>query len=96
MDGPRLESALALLRDELRCSLCQEQYNEPVSLPCCCVFCRTCVMATLEGPGVYKTQCPTCALPCRVRDLQPHTKVASFAQLYQALLVRTAGPEVSR
>jgi hypothetical protein len=92
LDSSKLDTALATLDGELRCGVCNKLLSDPVSLPCSCVLCRVCAFDSLEGPGVYKSECPACNFPCHARDLQANTKVAALVQLYRRLVAeRQAG-----
>jgi hypothetical protein len=77
---------LAQLARELKCALCQQFFDQPVSLPCAHVFCSRCIRAALEGRGVFRTECPTCKLPAFVKDLSKNTKVAAVTALLRGLL----------
>jgi hypothetical protein len=82
---------LAQLARELKCALCRQFFDQPVSLPCAHVFCSRCIRAALEGRGVFRNECPTCKLPAYVKDLSKNTKVAAVTALLRGLLEPAAG-----
>eukprot|EP00884_Botryococcus_braunii_P007197 jgi/Botrbrau1/16479/Bobra.0142s0073.1 len=84
---------LIQLRAELTCPLCGELFDDPQQFSGCGhAFCSGCVLGTLEGPGINKSQCPICGEPAWKKDLR-------FNVLYQSLvnalrpLLREAGLE---
>ena len=58
-----VHTTLVGMRAELSCPLCHQLYVRPVSLPCTHILCNQCARGALEGPGVYKSECPLCQLP---------------------------------
>lgn len=46
-----------------------------------CGHCRSCVLATLEGPGIAASQCPVCQQPCWKKDLVAHHQYQAIADL---------------
>lgn len=46
---------------------------------CCAVLCRECVVDTLEGPGIVKSQCPSCKQPAWKKDLKTNYKYLALA-----------------
>ncbi|XP_018417673.1 PREDICTED: E3 ubiquitin-protein ligase TRIM62-like [Nanorana parkeri] len=62
--------AVADLRDELSCSVCQNVYEDPVILRCGHNFCSTCigkVLTAQEGSGMYS--CPQCRMQFEERPV---------------------------
>ncbi len=43
------------------------------------VWGRACVISTIEGPGITKSECPTCHQPGWKKDLQTNHKFNSIA-----------------
>ena len=52
--------------------------------------CRQCVVDTLEGPGIIKSECPRCHRPAWKRDLHVNHKKAAMMHHLQALLAACA------
>ncbi|KAM4034905.1 E3 ubiquitin-protein ligase TRIM39-like [Anomaloglossus baeobatrachus] len=48
------------LRDELQCSIDQEVYKDPVTLPCGHNFCRDCITKTFDHQHEDDYRCPEC------------------------------------
>jgi hypothetical protein len=42
--------------------------------------CRECVLKTIEGPGISKSECPTCHQPGWKNDLLPNLKYANVLE----------------
>ncbi|KZT28666.1 hypothetical protein NEOLEDRAFT_1108091 [Neolentinus lepideus HHB14362 ss-1] len=55
-DFPKSASALRDLDASLRCNICGELYNAPVTLTCGHCFCSVCVREAIQ----VKAECPTC------------------------------------
>ena len=55
-----------------------------------CLSCRQCVVDTLEGPGIIKSECPCCHRPAWKRDLHANHKKAAVMHHLQALLAACA------
>ncbi|PRW56179.1 hypothetical protein C2E21_5041 [Chlorella sorokiniana] len=70
MEGP--SDPLERLMQAFDCSLCSETFRDAVCFPTTCghYFCRECVIATLEGPGISKSECPVCHKPGWKNDLK--------------------------
>lgn len=62
-----MDSPLAL---EIMCSLCLEDYTDPVSLSCDHSFCRKCITDHMKTSPV-QSFCPECRKPYSARDLRP-------------------------
>lgn len=41
---------------------------------------RECVVSTLEGPGIVKSQCPTCRQPGWKKELATNHKYSAIAE----------------
>ncbi|OCT57520.1 E3 ubiquitin-protein ligase TRIM7 [Xenopus laevis] len=66
---------LAVLREELSCSICLNIYTDPVLLPCGHNFCRGCIEKVLgaqEGSGAYS--CPECRQESEERPTLPRNR----------------------
>jgi len=58
------------------CASCKDNR---VCLLCCCCFHRECVVDTLEGPGIVKSQCPICKQPAWKKELKTNHKYLALA-----------------
>uniref|UniRef100_A0AAV1U4Z8 RING-type E3 ubiquitin transferase BRCA1 n=1 Tax=Peronospora matthiolae TaxID=2874970 RepID=A0AAV1U4Z8_9STRA len=61
----RLE-ALRLIREQLRCTLCDQMFQDPQCLDCKHNFCRPCILLHLKRNHSY---CPHCHLPTRPSEV---------------------------
>uniref|UniRef100_M4B860 RING-type E3 ubiquitin transferase BRCA1 n=1 Tax=Hyaloperonospora arabidopsidis (strain Emoy2) TaxID=559515 RepID=M4B860_HYAAE len=61
----RLE-ALRLIREQLRCTLCDQMFQDPQCLDCKHNFCRPCILLHLKHNNSY---CPNCHLPTRPSEV---------------------------
>ncbi|TBU60615.1 hypothetical protein BD310DRAFT_1037657 [Dichomitus squalens] len=81
--------------DALRCSICRDFYDAPVSLNCGHTFCSACIRSALpEQP-----QCPTCRKPATEVHLRKNVAMESAVQAWQAarpLILRYAQEEQKR
>ncbi|XP_069808462.1 E3 ubiquitin/ISG15 ligase TRIM25-like [Dendropsophus ebraccatus] len=76
--------ASAILRDELRCSICLSVFKDPVMLRCGHNFCRVCidgVLDTQDESGIYS--CPECRKrfqqrPAPMRNINLHNVAERF------------------
>ena len=71
-----IASSLQGLIDEASCSLCGQLFVDPYALGCAHTFYRACIDDKMAG----KSQCPTCKLPMRPKDLRPDTLIVSCAR----------------
>ena len=82
MATPSLSSADVLhkLEEQLTCSICFEQYNNPKILPCFHSFCVKCLeRVPLElQQGNYTLPCPTCRSPCQLPQQRVQALPSSF------------------
>ncbi|XP_018417672.1 PREDICTED: nuclear factor 7, brain-like [Nanorana parkeri] len=78
--------AVADLRDELNCSVCQNVYEDPVMLRCGHNFCSTCigkVLTAQEGSGMYS--CPQCRMQFEERPtLQRNIVLRNIAERFRS------------
>ncbi|TBU21393.1 hypothetical protein BD311DRAFT_734474 [Dichomitus squalens] len=81
--------------DALRCSICRDFYDAPVSLNCGHTFCSACIRSALpEQP-----QCPICRKPATEVHLRKNVAMESAVQAWQAarpLILRYAQEERKR
>jgi hypothetical protein len=74
------------------CQLCKGPFNDPVTLPQCGhVFCRSCVIATMEGPGIVKSQCPTCGVPGWKKELVSNHTINNAQEHIFGIIARIPG-----
>jgi hypothetical protein len=50
---------------------------------------RECVINTLEGPGINKSECPVCRQPLWKKDLAKDHQYAALAEAVQPLAIQT-------
>eukprot|EP01062_Namystynia_karyoxenos_P080663 TRINITY_DN8717_c0_g1_i1.p1 TRINITY_DN8717_c0_g1~~TRINITY_DN8717_c0_g1_i1.p1 ORF type:complete len:488 (+),score=148.55 TRINITY_DN8717_c0_g1_i1:74-1537(+) len=91
---------------ELKCTVCRELYEDPVQLPCGHLYCRECIMDSLDN----SKRCPLCRAPARrlqcypvlaiqdviakLRQLGSECGVADIAATqFSQLVVRTFDPK---
>ncbi|KAL4114218.1 hypothetical protein PRIC2_014898 [Phytophthora ramorum] len=65
LSSSRLE-AIRLIREQLRCTLCGDMFQDPQCLDCKHNFCRPCILLHLKQ---NHTQCPSCQLPTRPSEV---------------------------
>eukprot|EP00873_Tetraselmis_striata_P002667 jgi/Tetstr1/422931/TSEL_013711.t1 len=67
-------------------------FDDPYTVPGCGhAFCRSCIIATLEGPGISSSHCPTCKQPVWKCELARNTKYANLvAAIRGAVRLRRA------
>ncbi|CEG42745.1 breast cancer type 1 susceptibility protein homolog isoform x2 [Plasmopara halstedii] len=65
LSSRRLE-AVRLIREQLRCTLCNNIFQEPQCLDCKHNFCLPCILQHLKQ---NKSHCPTCQLPTRPSEV---------------------------
>lgn len=53
----------------IKCSICLDDYTDPVTLSCEHSFCRQCITGHMHGNT--RSPCPECCRPYTERDLQP-------------------------
>ncbi|KAJ6581671.1 hypothetical protein B0H19DRAFT_983791, partial [Mycena capillaripes] len=55
------------------CSICQERFTAPVSLPCGHIFCRECIRRAVEAIQACTMEhfCPTCRRPYHIVAVDP-------------------------
>lgn len=74
------------------CQLCKGPFDDPVTLPQCGhVFCRSCVIATMEGPGIVKSQCPTCGVPGWKKELVSNHTINNAREHIFGIITRIPG-----
>ncbi|OCT62522.1 hypothetical protein XELAEV_18043605mg [Xenopus laevis] len=77
--------AAADLRDELTCSVCQDIYTDPVSLPCGHNFCQGCIRRTWEWQESIEEDpsCPECRQKYRKKpELQRNRSLCNIAERF--------------
>ncbi|XP_074020833.1 zinc finger protein RFP-like [Numenius arquata] len=73
-----------ILRDEARCSICLEIFQEPVSIHCGHSFCRSCITETWEGLTT-NFSCPQCRETGAQKTLRPNRELANIAKAAKSL-----------
>lgn len=73
-------ATLALMWEEVTCSICLDAMVEPVSIKCGHSFCQECISELgKDGGGL----CPLCRNPFLLRNLRPNRHLASVVENLQ-------------
>ena len=67
-------NSAASMKEQLKCSLCMDTFDNPYSLPCQHAFCYECVKQALN----HVSKCPNCKFPARWRDAKKNHLLASI------------------
>ncbi|KAF7353675.1 Postreplication repair E3 ubiquitin-protein ligase rad18 [Mycena venus] len=70
-DFPKKASSLRDLDTAVRCPICSDYFNGPVSLLCGHCFCSMCIRGVISDPS-SKSQCPTCRQNMTESQLRPN------------------------
>eukprot|EP01038_Epipyxis_sp_PR26KG_P009450 gene9450-12734_t len=71
----------------IRCSICLETYNIPISLPCFHSFCRECIIKSLHE----KKKCPICSKLIQVDvidNIHPSAHLQSIITLFDEMITK--------
>jgi hypothetical protein len=82
---PSTKETLAFLQQELSCPICLCTLSEPVSTPCCHVFCNSCILECLRVGG-SSAQCALCKQRIIKRSLVPSEQMANLVASYESVL----------
>ena len=66
---------------ELKCSICNLLFLDPMELPCNHFFCNECILDTWQVTA--KMACPTCDKPTWKRQLKPKADLAAKVEAYK-------------
>ncbi|PCH38443.1 hypothetical protein WOLCODRAFT_161580 [Wolfiporia cocos MD-104 SS10] len=69
---------LRLLDDSLRCSVCRDFYDAPMSINCGHSFCSLCIRQALDA----KQECPSCRQPATEAHLRKNTAAESAVKAW--------------
>ncbi|KAI0668511.1 hypothetical protein C8Q78DRAFT_1155695 [Trametes maxima] len=86
---------LRVLDDALRCDICRDFYDAPVSLACGHSFCSACIRSALPASAT----CPSCRKPASEVHIRKNGAVESAVQAWKAarpLILRLANEEHER
>ncbi|GLI68369.1 hypothetical protein VaNZ11_012693 [Volvox africanus] len=81
-----LQAACSVFLDTCRCPLCALPWRKASTFPCGHTFCYDCAIATLEGPGISQSECPTCKGKYWKRDLRPNPQMMAVVEHTQRIL----------
>ncbi|GIL86180.1 hypothetical protein Vretimale_13804 [Volvox reticuliferus] len=81
-----LQAACSVFLETCRCPLCALPWRKASTFPCGHTFCYDCAIATLEGPGISQSECPTCKGKYWKRDLRPNPQMMAVVEHTQKLL----------
>ncbi|XP_074023600.1 E3 ubiquitin-protein ligase TRIM39-like [Numenius arquata] len=73
-----------ILRDEARCSICLEIFQDPVSIHCGHSFCQSCITETWEGLTT-NFSCPQCWKTLSRKTLRPNRELATMIEAAKRL-----------
>ncbi|KAM4772807.1 E3 ubiquitin/ISG15 ligase TRIM25-like [Rhinophrynus dorsalis] len=77
--------ASADLRDELNCSICQEIYTDPVTLPCGHNYCLFCITKTWDNQDPGDSSCPECRKRYKNRpELKKNLRLCNIAEKFRS------------
>ncbi|KAM4692520.1 E3 ubiquitin/ISG15 ligase TRIM25-like [Rhinophrynus dorsalis] len=75
----------AALKDELNCSICNEIYTDPVTLPCGHSYCLVCITKTWDYQPERESSCPECRTIYRRRpELKRAQRLSNIAISYRS------------
>lgn len=76
---------LAAARDSLTCSVCQDIFKYPVTLPCGHNFCQDCIIKTWDNQEEREYSCPECMQRYRNRlGLKKNIRLKDLVEIYLA------------
>ncbi|XP_012808159.2 E3 ubiquitin-protein ligase TRIM7 [Xenopus tropicalis] len=90
--------ASAELRDELTCSICQDIYADPVTLPCGHNFCRGCIRRHWDWQKSIEEDpsCPECRQRYRIEpELITNEELDNIAKKFLSIPPKHDGPDMS-
>lgn len=70
---------------ELKCSICLDLYNQPVSTTCGHLFCRECVERHLRISTGQAGVCPICKKLLQRRALKPNVRIEQVVSVFKEL-----------
>ncbi|KAI0350227.1 hypothetical protein OH77DRAFT_1413481 [Trametes cingulata] len=92
---PAAAPGLRVLDDALRCDICRDFYDAPVSLNCGHSFCSVCIRSALP----VSATCPSCRKPASEVHLRKNVAVEDAVQAWREarpLILRLANEELAR
>ena len=89
-----MKESLRKLQDELRCTLCDNVYREPVTLSCAHSFCKECI--DFHGRNSWSCPCKLSSSRCKCLQLDgitslSFTQQSSFFSFFNALFLADPG-----
>lgn len=83
---------LSMTEEQLRCSICLEVYNDPVSTPCGHNFCRHCILGYWSS---NEAVCPLCKQTFERRpELRVNTFISAIVEDFKSLRRQTDSPQM--
>lgn len=73
-----ISAQLEALAEDLKCSICLDAFEDPVSIDCGHNFCRGCIEAHWSGISVQGYRCPECRHPCRKDRVIPDCRIKNL------------------
>ncbi|XP_069100345.1 RING finger protein 112-like isoform X1 [Pleurodeles waltl] len=75
-----INARLEDLAEDLKCSICLDVFEDPVSIDCSHNFCRGCIEAHWSGISVQGYLCPECRQPCRKDRVIPDFRIKNLVE----------------
>ncbi|XP_078508699.1 RING finger protein 112 [Lissotriton helveticus] len=73
-----ISAQMEALAEDLKCSICLDVFEDPVSIDCGHNFCRGCIEAHWSGISVQGYRCPECRHPCRKDRVIPDFRIKNL------------------
>ncbi|XP_069507936.1 RING finger protein 112 isoform X2 [Ambystoma mexicanum] len=73
-----LNAGLEVLAEDVRCSICLEVFEDPISIDCGHNFCRGCIAAHWSGISFMGYQCPECRHLCHKDRMIPDFRMKNI------------------
>ncbi|XP_013929620.1 PREDICTED: RING finger protein 112 isoform X2 [Thamnophis sirtalis] len=68
------------LQEDIRCSICLESFNNPVSIECGHNFCQDCLFIHLNNSPQSEFNCPECRHLCHPEHMKPDARLKSLVE----------------
>ncbi|XP_060548713.1 RING finger protein 112-like [Pantherophis guttatus] len=68
------------LQEDIKCSICLEIFNNPVSIDCGHNFCQDCMFTHLNNSPQSEYNCPECRHTCYPQHMKPDARLKSLVE----------------
>ncbi|ETE67168.1 RING finger protein, partial [Ophiophagus hannah] len=68
------------LQEDIKCSICLESFNNPVSIDCGHNFCQDCLFVHLNNSPQPEYNCPECRHLCHPEHMKPDARLKSLVE----------------